>query len=140
MTKVAVYTNKDGGLNVLIPADPAMIESIAERDIPSGTEYHIIDRSELPQDRTFRNAWKHEEGVVSHCMDKCREIHKAHLREKRAPLLAALDLEYMRADEEGDAMKKNRIAADKQSLRDITKHPDIASAKTPEELKLAGKL
>jgi hypothetical protein len=140
MTKVAIYTDKNGGLTVLIPADPAMIESIAERDIPSGTEYHIIDRADLPQDRHFRNAWKHEEGVVSHCMDKCRELHKANLREKRAPLLAALDLEYMRADEEGDALKKNRIAADKQALRDITKHPDIAKAQTVEELKLAGGL
>lgn len=177
--KVAVYTNKDGGLTVQIPANNVYVllsdetkfvtidgdvsdllidrevksiestfivpaqyrkatsEEIFARDIPKGTDYRVVDSADLPQDRHFRQAWEHSDGAVSHNMDKCRELHKEHLRQKRAPLLAALDLEYMKADESGDAEKKSTISAKKQSLRDITKHPDISKAASPEELKAA---
>ena len=114
----------------------ATIEELAARDITG--EFHIVDRDSIPDDRHFRDAWEHQSGEISTNMDKARVIHKGHLRERRAPLLAALDLEYLRADEAGDAAKKADIAARKQALRDITKHPDIAAASTPEELKQAG--
>lgn len=95
----------------------------------------VVEKDSIPTDRAFRNAWKFAGGKVEHDMAKCREIHKQKLREIRAPKLSALDVEYMQADESGDAVKKAQIAAKKKALRDVTKDPAISLAQTPEELK-----
>tara|TARA_A100001035_G_scaffold159910_1_gene126471 strand:- start:536 stop:811 length:276 start_codon:yes stop_codon:yes gene_type:complete len=49
---------------------------------------------------------------------KAREIHKAHIREKRNPLLAAQDIEFQRAQETGASTVG--IVSTKQALRDAT--------------------
>ena len=73
-------------------------------------------------------------------IDKAKAIKLDQLRAERAPKLAALDLAFMRAVEQGDTAKQASIAADKQALRDITKAPlpdDVATLKdfTPDILK-----
>jgi hypothetical protein len=70
-------------------------------------------------------------------MDKAREIKKDMVRAERAPKLEALDVEFMRAVEAGDAAAQATIAAKKQALRDATSDPVIINAATPEELKEA---
>lgn len=67
-------------------------------------------------------------------MDKARAIHRARLRTARAPLLAALDLAWMRAAEAGDTKRAAAIAAEKQALRDLPASPAIDAAETPEAL------
>jgi hypothetical protein len=61
MTQRIVYENDEGGISIIIPTPEAMttmtIEEIASKDVPSGKEYHIVDVSDIPEDRTFRNAW-----------------------------------------------------------------------------------
>ena len=53
-----VYQNDEGGISIIIPAECGLtIEEIASKDVPQGKEYHIVDVSEIPTDRTFRNAW-----------------------------------------------------------------------------------
>lgn len=65
MTQVIIYSNQQGGVCVVTPTPEALqsmsIEEIAAKDVPQGIEYKIIDASELPQDRTFRNAWTWQE-------------------------------------------------------------------------------
>ncbi len=95
----------------------------------------VAAHPEIPSDYYFRDAWTFKDGFVTIDMDKAREVHKEKLRALRIPLLDALDVAYQRKDESGDAAGKAAIAKKKQALRDITKHPDIESAKTPEELK-----
>lgn len=115
------------------------VERISRKDVPAdATNVQIVDASVIPSERTFRNAWTH--CPINGCkvdMAKAREIHKSAIRELRKPLLAALDVAYMRADEVGDAAAKVRVASEKQALRDATAHPAIAAAKTPAELKAA---
>ena len=61
MDKRIVYTNDDGTISIIVPADCGLtIEEIAAKDVPSGKEYHIVNASEIPSDRTFRNAWTWE--------------------------------------------------------------------------------
>lgn len=68
-------------------------------------------------------------------MDKARDIKKDMIRAERNPKLAALDVDFMRAVEQGDTAAQAVIAAKKQALRDATDDPAIAAATTPEELK-----
>lgn len=59
MEKVIIYPNIDSGISILVPADCGLtIEEIALKDVPAGTPYKIINRSDIPEDRTFRNAWE----------------------------------------------------------------------------------
>ena len=52
----------DGGVAVIIPADNCglTVEEIAAKDVPAGRPYKIVDASEVPSDRTFRNAWEYQ--------------------------------------------------------------------------------
>lgn len=70
-------------------------------------------------------------------MPGVREKERELRRRARAPKLAVLDVEYMRADEAGDPAEKARVAAKKQALRDVTIDPAIEAATTPEELRAA---
>lgn len=70
-------------------------------------------------------------------MPKAIEIAQNMVRGERAPLLAALDIEMMRAIETGDATKQAEIAAKKQALREATQAPLLLTAQTPEQLKAA---
>lgn len=69
-------------------------------------------------------------------IEKAKEIKKDMLRADRAPLLAQLDVEFIRAVEAGDTALQAEIAAKKQELRDITKAQEITQATTLEELKV----
>jgi hypothetical protein len=92
----------------------------------------LPDNFVSPVDRTFRDAWKRDLSVD---MGKAVEIHKTTLRDLRAPKLAALDVEFIKAVEVGDAKKQKDISDKKQALRDVTSDPRITAAQTPEELK-----
>jgi hypothetical protein len=58
MNKRIIYQNDEGGISIIVPADCGLtIEEIAAKDVPAGKAYNIVDVSEIPTDRTFRNAW-----------------------------------------------------------------------------------
>ncbi len=146
--KKIIYTQADGSVAVVTPVinTSPVRENITEDEAlhrawdrlpPDAVDPQVIDESLIPTDRTFRDAWKVIAGGVDHDMTKAREIHKARLRVMRAPKIAQLDTEYMRADEDGDAAKKAEIVSKKQALRDVTSHPDIAAAQNIAQLKAA---
>jgi len=65
--------------------------------------------------------------------DKAKAIWKDKWREARKPLLASLDIEFMKAVEAGDSEKQAEIASQKQALRDVTQTEIVGN--TPEEIK-----
>lgn len=58
MTKRIIYPTQDGGVAILIPSGELPIEQVARKDVPAGVQFKIIDTTEVPDDRTFRNAWE----------------------------------------------------------------------------------
>jgi hypothetical protein len=66
-------------------------------------------------------------------MTKARDIWRDRMRAARAPQLAALDIVFQRALEQGADTKA--VVAQKQALRDVTRHPDIEAAATIDDLK-----
>lgn len=140
-----LYERPDGGVSIVCPAQPydertgtgtkLTIQEIAAKDVPLGVPYRIVDSSELPTDRTFRNAWVMSGIAVAVDMTKAREVHREHLRVLRAPVLAALDIAFLRAIEAGDVPRQAEIAAQKEALRTVTDDPAIDAATTPDELK-----
>lgn len=58
MNQRIIYQNDEGGISIIVPADCGLtIEEIAAKDVPTGKAYNIVDVSEIPTDRTFRDAW-----------------------------------------------------------------------------------
>ena len=64
-----IYKNESGGVSILHPTDEALsfmtIDDIARKDIPTGLPYKIVDDSEIPTDRTFRDAWTVDEVTLT---------------------------------------------------------------------------
>jgi ribosomal protein S12 len=57
MNKRILYPNETG-IAVITPTGVLSVEETALKDVPSGVKYKIIDVSDLPADRDFRNAWE----------------------------------------------------------------------------------
>ena len=89
----------------------------------------------VPADRTFRGAWAFNGAAVEIDMTAARGIHRDNLRAERAPRLSALDVDYMKALEEGDTAAQQAIVSVKQALRDVTTDARIEAAATADALK-----
>ena len=61
--KRIIYTKDDGGVAIVIPADNCglTVEQIRDKDVPSGKTSYIVDKSVIPTDRSFRDAWTYTE-------------------------------------------------------------------------------
>lgn len=142
-----IFTRPDGGLSIVHPIlnESGEAEGFTEADaenraflkLPQGAiNPRFVEADAIPQDRSFRDAWEDKDKITVN-MPKAREVHKQKLRAIRAPLLVAADVEFMRAVETGDKVAQAAATTKKQALRDATDFADIASAATPDELKLA---
>lgn len=60
MDQRIIFKNNDGGVSVIIPAPDCglTIEEIAEKDVPGGAEFRIVEAADITADRTFRDAWE----------------------------------------------------------------------------------
>lgn len=58
-----IFPNDEGGVSVIVPAPDTglTIEQVATKDVPFGKPYQIVDAADVPEDRTYRNAWVYEE-------------------------------------------------------------------------------
>ncbi len=63
--KRIIFKNPDNTVSIIVPSPEALqsmtIEQIALKDVPANTPYKIVNVSEIPTDRTFRNAWEYVE-------------------------------------------------------------------------------
>lgn len=144
MDKVCIVFKRtqvgDEGVSVIHFDNDKLSVQDALKALPPGVStYEVVKVSELPARDEYRNSWDLDnvEKKVKYNLNKAKEIHKEKLRKLREPKLAALDIEYQKADEADDKNEKKKIAAKKQKLRDITDDESIASAQTIEQLKAA---
>ena len=56
--KLAIFPNETT-ISVLVPAPNCSrsFEEIFAKDVPTGVPYLVVDSSDLPEDRSFRDAW-----------------------------------------------------------------------------------
>lgn len=132
-----VFENEDKSIGVIIPSAEYAdnIESLAEKDVPSGLQWQIV--KDLPS-REFRGAWELSKGKIVHNMQKARELKRDKLRVERMPLLESLDRQISRemvgAVVSGDFSKIQELERQRQYLRDVTALPEIDKAKTVDDL------
>jgi len=65
MNQRIIYPNDEGGVSILIPTPEYLaehtIEELAAKDVPEGKPFKIVDVTDIPTDRTFRDAWEYQE-------------------------------------------------------------------------------
>lgn len=65
MLNRGIYKNPDNSVGIIIPSDEALaifgLEKILEKDVPVGLPYWMVSVDDIPESRTFRNAWEIDE-------------------------------------------------------------------------------
>ena len=127
-------------LNEINPATdkPFTVQEIADKDVPDGVSYSIVEDSTIPTDQSFRDAWV---GVgigttgatITEDITKAKEIHIKQIRLARASKFTDLDIEYQRATE--TSADTSAIVAKKQALRDAPSASGITTAANTTDLK-----
>jgi len=58
-----IYQNDEGGISIVIPSDNCSLslEQIKSKDCPTGKTVYTVDKSAIPTDRSFRDAWTYTE-------------------------------------------------------------------------------
>jgi hypothetical protein len=67
--KVIIFKNNESKVSIVYPAAPIShdhteedaLHELASKVVPANTPWKIIDTSEIPADRTFRDAWEWED-------------------------------------------------------------------------------
>lgn len=69
MKPAIIYKQDNGAVAVVHPTEEALalygIEAIAQKDVPAGKPYKIIDASEVSTDRSMRDAWTVDEADLT---------------------------------------------------------------------------
>jgi len=131
-----IFQNAEGGVSVIIPTGELSIEEVAKKDVPEGVAYEIVDASDIPSDRTFRNAWVMGDCCVEHDLEKCKALGHDMRRAKRAEEFAPYDEVIAKQIPGVDAAEAE---AARQAIRDkyAEVQDAIDAAATPDEIKAA---
>jgi hypothetical protein len=123
-----IYKQQNEQVALVIPTGDV---NDAIKDVPEGAEYKIVDSVNI--DNEYFNAYEFDaETGAKVNIEKAKPIHLDKFRVARAPKLQKLDIDFMKAVEVGDEIKKAEIIAAKQALRDVTLTPlpdDLAGIK-----------
>jgi hypothetical protein len=113
------YPQLNGQVAIVIPTGDV---NDAIKDVPEGVEYKIVESVDIDND--YFNAYEFDaETGAKVNIEKAKAIHLDKFRSARAPKLAKLDIDFMKAVEANDEEKKAEIIAAKQALRDVTLTP-----------------
>ena len=78
--KKIVFEDVDGSVGVIIPAAEFSenLKFLAEKDVPEGCSWRIVDDHELPTSRNWRNAWtdKNPTQTIDVDLEKAKIEHK----------------------------------------------------------------
>jgi len=132
-TSRIIYQSESGGVAVIVPTGSV---ELALKDVPPGVTYEIVDATDIPSDRYFRNAWVIGDGCVEHNLDQCREIGHDKRRAQRAEAFAPFDEIIAKQIPGADAAEAE---AARQEIRDRYAEVQLAidAAADPDEIKAA---
>jgi hypothetical protein len=134
--KRIIYQNETGGVSIIIPTESV---ELALKDVPEGVAYEIVDKTDIPEDRTFRGAWVMGSagwGWIQEDLDKCKEIGHDIRRTQRAEEFKPFDEVIMKQIPGADAAVAEEA---RQTIRE--KYSDVQdaidAAETPDDIKAA---
>ncbi len=139
---VIIYKTDEGNVAVLTPTNSSLrentIHQIAQKDVPTGKPYKIIQPQDLPKDNSLFEAWEVDEtkltndlnddvNLITINVDKASKIKQASVREKRNNILSETDWTASSDLKMSDEMKAYR-----QALRDVPAQENFPDVTWPE--------
>lgn len=140
LAKTMFELSRDGS-DMTTHFDPKVhtLEAIASGAVPGHAAMTCREcpDSELPKDRTFRDAWEDSAAKVRINMAKARVIHMSRIRAARDQEFDRLELDrhQLSAMASEDTLTASEIETQKQELRDLPDMFDLSTANTPATLK-----
>ncbi|RLB79044.1 MAG: hypothetical protein DRH06_00045 [Deltaproteobacteria bacterium] len=130
---VGIIERPDGGVSVVNPAEGFTVQDNFDRMGETGFE---IDKSELPDSRTFRNAWTTDGSSVEVDMAKAKEIAIIANEKSTGKALLLLQPLLEMAIDEGATIGEQVIRDDRRAKRLAlqNKIDEINIATTAEQL------
>ena len=146
-----LHSNSAGELKVTIPApkymqhlrdtanrevtDAEIMAHIAAKDVPNGRAFEVVEDSDVPSDRTFRNAWEHDTSAapekVKTNMDKAKLIAHDMRRADRDEAFRPLDVQATIPAQASAAETARQAIRDADAVKQL----DIDAATDEEALK-----
>lgn len=117
--KKIIY-NLNGNFQCASPAhdDATFLQLVLAKDVPAwATDVTVVDDSDIPSSRTFRNAWVVSHGKVTVDMVKAKDIKMTKIRIERDSLLDQTDKQWIAKTEKGNDLKD--LKDKRQKLRDL---------------------
>ena len=62
-----IYKTPENTVSVIVPSQEwtGTMEELAQKDVPTGLKYKIVEDSDISDDRSFRNAWEIDESDLT---------------------------------------------------------------------------
>ena len=62
-----IYKTPENTVSVIMasPEWTGTMEELAQKDVPTGLKYKIVEDSDVPSDRSFRSAWEVDEAELT---------------------------------------------------------------------------
>jgi len=62
-----IYKTLEDTVSIInpVPNWSGTLEELAQKDVPTGLKYKIVEDSVIPSDRSFRNAWEVDEAELT---------------------------------------------------------------------------
>ena len=62
-----IYKTPEGTVSYLVPSPEwrGTMEELAQKDVPTGLKYKIVEDSVIPTDRSFGGAWEVDEAELT---------------------------------------------------------------------------
>ena len=62
-----IYKTPENTVSVISPSPEwsGTMEELAQKDVPTGLKYKIVEDEVIPSDRSFRNAWEVDEAELT---------------------------------------------------------------------------
>lgn len=132
-----IFTDESGGVRIMSQSTSwkGTMQELAAKHVPRGTTYQILDDTDIPADRTYRNAWREGKKAINVDMPAARGIFLDNVRILRNAKLVELDTEVIKAVEKGEST--TALATEKQRLRDLpdTLSKELEKCETVEDFK-----
>ena len=134
-----IYNQEDGTIAIVIPSTSfeGTMDELALEVVPNGIEYEVVADTDIPTDRTFRNAWERDVSAapekVKTNMVKAKEIAHDVRRKTRDEAFKPLDVQATIPAQASAAETARQSIRDADALKQIA----IDDATTEAELKTA---
>jgi len=87
-----IYETQDGGVAVVTPFSDKDLTTLANKVVPQGTSYEIVNDNVIPTNQRFRDAWQKSGTTVVVDITKAKDIALAQLRTAAIRLIEACRL------------------------------------------------